>query len=148
MLRIETPSARTTIAFSRMSPPSKTTPFRSSPTIVMSCFAGGTRTPPGYVPRASTIRSPGCARSTAACTVGASAGTWMRRAARSASGTLGRGDPIRCALARALERRADEAAEEWRGPCGPRLELRVELACDEPRVLGQLDDLDEASLLD
>ena len=53
------------------------------------------------------------------------------------------------AVARAaLERRADELAEERRRPRRPRLELRVELARDEPRVVGQLDDLDEPSLLE
>ena len=46
-----------------------------------------------------------------------------------------------------LERRADEVAEERRRPHRARLELRVELAGDEPRVVGQLDDLDEPALL-
>ena len=44
--------------------------------------------------------------------------------------------------------RADELAEERRRPRRPRLELRVELAGDEPRVIGQLDDLDEPALLE
>ena len=43
---------------------------------------------------------------------------------------------------------ADELAEERRGPGRPRLELRVELAGDEPRVVGELDDLDEPALLE
>ena len=47
-----------------------------------------------------------------------------------------------------LERRADEAAEERRRARRPRLELRVELARDEPRMVGQLDDLDEPALLE
>ena len=53
----------------------------------------------------------------------------------------------RCASA-ALERGADELAEERRRPRRARLELRVELARDEPRVIGQLDDLDEPPLLE
>ena len=54
----------------------------------------------------------------------------------------------RRARARALERRADELAEERRRARRPRLELRVELARDEPRVVGQLDDLDQPPLLE
>src|SRR5690348_2872485 len=52
------------------------------------------------------------------------------------------------ALARTVERGADELAEERRRPGRPRLELRVELRRDEPGVIGQLDDLDEPSLLE
>ena len=48
----------------------------------------------------------------------------------------------------ALEGRADEPAEERRRPRRARLELRVELARDEPRMVGQLDDLDEPALLE
>ena len=48
----------------------------------------------------------------------------------------------------ALERGGDELAEERRRPGRARLELRVELRRDEPRVIGQLDDLDEAALLE
>src|SRR5689334_12780085 len=72
----------------------------------------------------------------------------MMSAARSASGTLGRSHSIRRALARPLECGADEAAEERRRARGPRLELRMELARDEPRMVGQLHDLDEAALLE
>src|SRR3954451_15562993 len=49
---------------------------------------------------------------------------------------------------RPIERRADEALEERCGPRRPRLELGVELARDEPGVVGQLDDLDEPALLE
>src|SRR5262245_34534170 len=47
-----------------------------------------------------------------------------------------------------LERRRDELAEERRGPRRARLELGMELARDEPGMVGQLDDLDEAALLE
>ena len=50
--------------------------------------------------------------------------------------------------ARAHERGADELAEERRRARRARLELRVELARDEPRVIRQLDDLDEPALLE
>src|SRR5205823_9536575 len=53
-------------------------------------------------------------------------------------------DGLGLTRARAGERSADEASEERRGPRGPRLELRVELAGDEPRMPGHLDHLDEA----
>ena len=49
---------------------------------------------------------------------------------------------------RALEGRADEPAEERGRPRRARLELRVELARDEPGMVGQLDDLDEPPLLE
>ena len=52
------------------------------------------------------------------------------------------------ARACALERRPDELAEERRRPRRPRLELRMELRRDEPRMLRQLDDLDEPALLE
>jgi hypothetical protein len=52
------------------------------------------------------------------------------------------------AFARAYERRGDEAAEQWRRSRRPGLELRVELARDEPGMVGELDDLDEPSLLE
>src|SRR5207248_3181083 len=72
---------------------------------------------------------------------------------RSASGTprgpsvaSGRGEPR--PGEGALSRGADEIAEQRCGPRRARLELRVELARDEPGVVGQLDDLDEASLLE
>src|SRR5947208_3552626 len=45
-----------------------------------------------------------------------------------------------------LARRPDEAGEEGMGGPGPRPELRVELPGDEPRVIGQLDDLHETFL--
>src|SRR5581483_6183319 len=48
----------------------------------------------------------------------------------------------------ALVRGADEVAEERRRPRRARLELGVELAGDEPRVVRQLDDLDEPALLE
>src|ERR671923_843157 len=48
---------------------------------------------------------------------------------------------------RAGERSADEVAKERRRSRGPRLELGVELAGHEPRVIAELDDLDEASFL-
>jgi hypothetical protein len=38
---------------------------------------------------------------------------------------------------------ADEALEERMAVERPRLELGVELAADEPRVIGELDDLDQ-----
>src|SRR5205823_2133712 len=52
------------------------------------------------------------------------------------------------ALPRALECSADEVAEERRRPGRPRLELRMELAGDEPGMVGELDDLDESSGLE
>src|SRR5712691_10611187 len=54
----------------------------------------------------------------------------------------------RRALARAGERRTHELAEERGGPRRARLELRMELTCDEPGVIGQLDDLDESPFLE
>src|SRR5579862_235881 len=48
----------------------------------------------------------------------------------------------------AVERSRDELAEERSRPRGPRLELGMELRCDEPWMVGQLDDLDEAALLE
>src|SRR5207253_10240054 len=50
-------------------------------------------------------------------------------------------------LAGTLERRSDELAEERRGPRGARLELGVELARDEPRMVRKLDDLDEPAFV-
>src|SRR5205814_8333612 len=49
---------------------------------------------------------------------------------------------------RTVERRGDELTEERCRPGRPRLELGMELRRDEPWVLGQLDDLDEAPLLE
>ena len=49
---------------------------------------------------------------------------------------------------RPLQRGGDELAEERRRPRRPRLELRMELRRDEPRVVGELDDLDEPALLE
>src|SRR5258706_6467891 len=45
-----------------------------------------------------------------------------------------------------LQRGAHEAREQRVGAHRPRLELRVELAADEPRVIGQLDHLDERAV--
>src|SRR3954449_10881635 len=42
---------------------------------------------------------------------------------------------------------ADELTEQWRRPRRARLELRMELAGNEPRMVRQLDDLDEAAAL-
>src|SRR5437763_12112228 len=56
--------------------------------------------------------------------------------------------PIAPAFARTAERGLDELAEERRRPRRPRLELRMELRGDEPRVVRQLDDLDQAPLLE
>src|SRR5450759_4033996 len=42
--------------------------------------------------------------------------------------------------------RGDEAVEQRMRPLGPALELRVELAGDEPRVVAQLHDLHEPSI--
>src|SRR6266513_985410 len=42
-----------------------------------------------------------------------------------------------------LARRSHEAGEQRVRPRGTRLELRMELAADEPRVIGQLDHLHE-----
>src|SRR6187200_2376422 len=53
-----------------------------------------------------------------------------------------------CARAGALESRGDELAEERRRARRARLELRMELARDEPRVVGELDDLDQSALLE
>src|SRR5215208_2381202 len=52
------------------------------------------------------------------------------------------------ARASALDRGADEVAEERRGPRRARLELGVILAGDEPGMVGELDHLDEAALLE
>ena len=49
---------------------------------------------------------------------------------------------------RALDGGADEVTEERRGPRRARLELGVVLARDEPGVVGELDHLDEAALLE
>src|SRR4051812_31689703 len=65
------------------------------------------------------------------------------------AGTRSRlGDFDAAAGARALERGGDELPEQRRRPSRPRLELRVKLRCDEPRMVGELDDLDEAPLLE
>jgi len=45
------------------------------------------------------------------------------------------------AFAEHLSRRANEVAEEWVWAGWPRLELRVELDADEPRVVDQFHDL-------
>src|SRR3954465_13487126 len=58
---------------------------------------------------------------------------------------LGEFDPA--ARARAPERGGGELPEQRRRPGRPRLELRVELRRDEPRMVGQLDHLDQAPLL-
>ena len=58
------------------------------------------------------------------------------------------GHAAAAAFACALEGGCDELAEERRRACGPRLELGVKLRRDEPGVVGQLDDLDEAALLE
>ena len=54
-----------------------------------------------------------------------------------------RTSPSGCCVLRAVQRGADEVAEQRRGPLGARLELRVELRGHEERVVGQLDHLDE-----
>src|SRR6185369_16623216 len=46
-----------------------------------------------------------------------------------------------------VERRAHEALEDRMAVERPRLELRVELARDEPRMVAQLDHLDELAVL-
>src|SRR3954452_8023998 len=72
-----------------------------------------------------------------------------QNSSRTSAGTRRRlGDFDAAAGARALERGGDELPEERRRPGRPRLELRVELRRDEPRVVGQLDDLDEAPFLE
>ena len=50
--------------------------------------------------------------------------------------------------ARAVERGRDELAEERRRARRARLELGMELRRDEPRMVGQLDDLDQPALLE
>src|SRR2546422_22175 len=45
-----------------------------------------------------------------------------------------------------VERRTDEAREQRVWAHGPRLELGVELAADEPRMIGQLDHLDQRAI--
>src|SRR5579859_3021570 len=42
-----------------------------------------------------------------------------------------------------IDRRADESREQRMRTHRPRLELGMELAADEPRMIGQLDDFDE-----
>src|SRR5215211_5501435 len=49
-------------------------------------------------------------------------------------------------LAVPIPRRTDEVLKERRRPGGPRLELGMELAGDEPGMVGQLEDLDELTL--
>src|SRR6516162_6119390 len=44
--------------------------------------------------------------------------------------------------------RRDESEEERRRARGARLELRMELRRDEPRMVGELDDLDQSTLLE
>src|SRR4029077_14861111 len=44
-----------------------------------------------------------------------------------------------------LARRAHEAGEQWVRPRRARLQLRVELAADEPRVIPQLEHLHQAT---
>src|ERR687898_3165543 len=44
-------------------------------------------------------------------------------------------------------RGADELAEEWVRPSGARPQFGMELPCYEERVVGQLDDLGEASVV-
>src|SRR6266516_5769550 len=68
--------------------------------------------------------------------------------ARSYLGLLGGGRADGRPLTRARECGTDEIAEQRRRTRGPRLELRMELACHEPRVIGQFDDLDEPALLE
>src|SRR5262249_38042545 len=48
----------------------------------------------------------------------------------------------------ALERCVDETVEQWGRARRARLELRVELAGDEPGMIRQLDDLDQPPLLE
>src|SRR5438309_9344926 len=55
---------------------------------------------------------------------------------------LGLGGGGGAAGAMLLARRAHEPGEQWVRPRGARLELRMELAADEPGVIGQLDHLD------
>src|SRR5262249_34553011 len=71
------------------------------------------------------------------------------RPSRDGGARLGGGDRGGAAGAspRPLERGADEVAEERRRPRRAALELRVELARHEPRVVGQLDDFDQATFL-
>src|SRR2546421_3691492 len=45
-----------------------------------------------------------------------------------------------------LARRPHEAGEQRVRPCRPGLELRMELTSDEPRVIGELDDLDQRAV--
>src|SRR5205809_4806879 len=49
-------------------------------------------------------------------------------------------------VAAVQERRLDEIAEKRMRPVGSRAELRVELAGNEPGVVGELDDLDQAAV--
>src|SRR5581483_560795 len=55
-------------------------------------------------------------------------------------------DAVAPALTCALERSLHELAEERRRPRRPRLELRMELRRDEPRMVGELDDLHEPAV--
>src|SRR5205085_8483119 len=70
-----------------------------------------------------------------------------RTRGRSYGGTLGR-DALAGSRTRTVEGCADEAAEERCRPGRPRLELRMELASDEPGMIGKLDDLDKPALLE
>src|SRR6185312_13206195 len=56
------------------------------------------------------------------------------------------GMEVRLAAVGHRQRAGDEPVEQRVGAIGPALELRVELAGDEPRVVAQLDDLDEPSV--
>src|SRR5882672_6311674 len=65
-------------------------------------------------------------------------------------GQLGGGSALGVGGARltflVLERGPHETGEQGVGAHRPRLELRVELAADEPRVIGQLDHLDQGAV--
>src|SRR6266576_5902703 len=62
--------------------------------------------------------------------------------------SLRRGRADRFAVACTGQSGADELAEQRRRPRRPRLELRMELAGDEPGMVRQLDHLDQAARLE
>src|SRR6266542_4189333 len=66
--------------------------------------------------------------------------------ARELGASLGDRCPSPAPGATQLARRTDEPGEQRVRPGGPGLELRVELAADEPRVVGKLDHLDQRAV--
>ena len=71
---------------------------------------------------------------------------WRSRSALVGSAAIWRGRSSGSRPSRDRERRRDEPAEQRMRPIRPALELGMELAGHEPRVVAQLDDLDQATV--